>query len=171
MAARTLTAAEVLLVQRFARRTQIWLWILLPLVALVALGLPAFGIVMWRDSDERLLPVGFCLLGPGIAFLFHLQWSSTTTYSKVDTTTTLVAMSGVLHLKRIGTKTFTLAIDDVAVQFVHPDVRRAVAEDEPCVVEVLSGAPPLVITARPGQRIRWAKPQKKPRKPKRRPKR
>lgn len=168
MAARTLTAIEVALVQRWVRRARIWLWILLPVVALVALGLPAIGIVMALDTGEWWFGVGFTLLGPAIGFLLYLRWSAVTKYSKVDSASPLVTMSGVLHLKRVGTKSFMLAIDDTPVEFVHRDVRRAVATDAPCVVEALSGSPMLVITARPGEPV--TQPPK-PRKSKRRKKR
>lgn len=165
MAARTLTGAEVALVQRWARRTRIWLWILLPFALFVGLGLPALGVVMWREHDERWLAVMFIAFGPLFALLYRLMWRSARTYGKVDTTTPLVTMTGTLRLKRVGVKTFTYAIDDAAVEFVSRDVRRMLTVDAPCVVEAISGAPVLVITARPGERARQPP---KPRKPKRR---
>lgn len=147
MSARTLTESEVALVKRWARRGRIWFWFLLPLGVVVIGG----GLVMAAASfidHHWFTGLTASVVSPAVALVFYLWRGSIKTYSSVTASTPVVTKSGVLRLKRIG-RSFTPAIDDLAVEFVSADVRRAVELDAPCVVEVILDAPVLVITARP----------------------
>jgi hypothetical protein len=144
---RTLTADEVVLVQKWARRNRFVLWLLLPFVAVTIIGLAAAGISSVSDGDW-LFGGTFVLLSPLVALVVFVTWRSMRTYGVVHTTTPVETRRGVLHHKRIG-KSFVLAIGNVSVAFVNRGVRRSVKLGEPIIAEVVMGAPVLVITARP----------------------
>jgi hypothetical protein len=141
-----LTESEVEIVRRWARRNRFVLWLLLPIAAMLILGLAGFGIASVLDGHWLLGGI-FTLLSPLVAFVLLLTWRSMRAYGEVHTTTPVETRRGELRHKRIG-KSFTLAIGNLAVVFVNRDVRRAVKLGDTIVAEVVMGAPVLVVTAR-----------------------